>query len=46
MNFKTYKKGENLYFKYIPIKKIFRKKEVKKDISDNPFGILTQLNLK
>jgi len=46
MNYKTYQKEENIYFKYIPIKKNFKKKEVKKDITDNPFGILTQLNLK
>ncbi len=46
MNYKTYEKDNNVHFKYIPIKKMFRKKEIKKDTSDNPFGILSQLNLK
>jgi len=46
MNYKTYKKEDDICFKYIPVKRIFNKKEIKKDITDNPFGILTQLNLK
>ena len=46
MNYKTYEKENNLYFKYIPIKKIIRKKEIKKDIKNNPFGVLSQLNFK
>ena len=46
MNYKTYEKEENIYFKYIPVKKIHTKKERKKNITDNPFGILNQLNLK
>ncbi len=46
MNYKTFKKEKDIYFKYIPIKKIIKKKELKKDIKDNPFRILTQLNLK
>tara|TARA_Y100000590_G_scaffold207730_1_gene235265 strand:+ start:1129 stop:3615 length:2487 start_codon:yes stop_codon:yes gene_type:complete len=46
MNYKTYEKNNEIYFKYIPIKKIKVKKETKKDIKDNPFSILSQLNLK
>ena len=46
MNYKTFKKEKDIYFKYIPIKKNIKKKEIKKDIKDNPFRILTQLNLK
>ena len=46
MNYKTYEKENNLYFKYIPIKKIIRKKEIKKNIKNNPFGVLSQLNFK
>ncbi len=46
MNYKIYEKKENIYFKYIPIKKIHKKKEKNKNINDNPFGVLSQLNLK
>ena len=46
MNYKTYEKENNLYFKYMPSRKIIRKKEIKKDIKNNPFGVLNQLNLK
>tara|TARA_B100001250_G_scaffold316957_1_gene279392 strand:+ start:344 stop:2830 length:2487 start_codon:yes stop_codon:yes gene_type:complete len=46
MNYKTYEKDKDIFFKYIPIKRINKKKEIKKDIKDNPFGVLSQLNLK
>tara|TARA_Y100000741_G_scaffold300913_1_gene242349 strand:- start:1607 stop:2608 length:1002 start_codon:yes stop_codon:yes gene_type:complete len=46
MNYNTYNKKNEIYFKYIPLKKSFKKKEAKKDLSDNPFGVLRQLNLK
>ena len=46
MNYKTYEKENNIYFKYVPVKKINRKKEIKKDMTDTPFGVLSQLNLK
>ncbi len=46
MNYKTFEKEKNIYFKYIPNKKIFEKKHVKKDIKNNPFSVLSQLNLK
>ncbi len=45
MNYKTYEKEKSLHFKYIPLKKII-KKDNNKIIKDNPFNILTQLNLK
>ena len=45
MNYKTYEKNKDLYFKYIPFKKII-KKESNKNFKDNPFKILSQLNLK
>ena len=46
MNYKTYEKENNLYFKYFPSKKIIKKKQNKKDFKDNPFGVLSQLNFK
>ena len=46
MNYKTYEKENNLHFKYIPNKKMNRKKQNKKDFKDNPFGVLSQLNFK
>ena len=38
-------KEKDLYFKYLPSKKVFKKKSVNKEIKDNPFQILKQLNL-
>ncbi len=46
MNYKTYEKENNIYFKYVSDKRIIRKKEIKQDMTDNPFGLLNQLNLK
>ena len=45
MNYKTYEKDNNLHFKYIPSRKVI-KKDTNKDINDNPFNVLSQLNLK
>ena len=45
MNYKTYEKDNNLYFRYIPLRKIITK-DSKKNINDNPFNVLSQLNLK
>jgi ATP-dependent RNA helicase SUPV3L1/SUV3 len=45
MNYKTFEKNNNLHFKYIPLRKI-TKKENNKNINDNPFNVLSQLNLK
>ena len=38
-------KEKDLYFKYLPSKKVFKKKNIKKEIEDNPFQVLKQLNL-
>ena len=46
MRYKTYKKDKDVYFKYVSNKKNFEKKEKKIDKIDNPFGVLSQLNLK
>jgi len=46
MEYKTYKKDKDVYFKYVSNKKNFRKKTKQIDRIDNPFGILSQLNLK
>ena len=45
MNYKTYEKDNNLHFKYIPSRKVIKKNK-NKDINDNPFNVLSQLNLK
>ena len=45
MNYKTFEKDNHIYFKYIPSKKIYKKETKKKDY-DNPFNVLSQLNLK
>ena len=46
MGYKTYKKDKDVYLKYISNKKNFGKKEKKIDKIDNPFVVLSQLNLK
>ncbi len=46
MNYKTYKKNNDIYFKYISNNKNIRKKEKVIKTRDNPFKILSQLNLK
>ena len=46
MNYKIYKKDNDIYFKYILNKKNIRKKEKVINATDNPFKILSQLNLK
>ena len=46
MNYRTYKKNNDIYFKYIPNNKNFVKKEKVIKTTDNPFKILSQLNLK
>ena len=46
MNYKTYEKEKDTYFRYMPNKKIYRKKTIRKDTSNNPFAVLNQLNLK
>jgi ATP-dependent RNA helicase SUPV3L1/SUV3 len=46
MNYKTYEKENSIYFKYFSNKRVIRKKKIKKDMTDNPFKVLSQLNLK
>ena len=46
MNYKTYEKEKNIYFKYIGVRKNLKKKYSKIDLANNPFGILSQLNIK
>jgi hypothetical protein len=45
MNYKTYEKDNNLHFKYIPLRRTIKKNN-NKNINDNPFNVLSQLNLK
>ena len=45
MNYKTYEKDNNLHFRYIPSRKM-NKRDSNKNINDNPFNVLSQLNLK
>ena len=46
MNYKTYEKENNLYFKYIPSRRPVKRKNFKNEIKDNPFQVLKKLNLK
>ncbi len=46
MDYKVYERNKEYYIKYIPNKKNKYKNYDKKDYSNNPFGVLTQLNLK
>ena len=45
MNYKTFERNNNLHFKYIPTRKII-KKDNNKNFNDNPFNVLSRLNLK
>ena len=46
MGYKIYKKEEDIFFKYISNKESSKMKTKKVDKINNPFGILSQLNLK
>ena len=46
MDYKIYEKEKELFIKYLPTKSRIIKKHDKKDYSNNPFGVLNQLNLK
>ena len=46
MNYKIYEKEDEFYIKYIPIRNKTSKIEDKKDYSNNPFSVLSQLNIK
>ncbi len=45
MDYKIIIKNEEIYFRYIPQKKV-KKSEFKKELKENPFKILKKLNLK
>ena len=46
MNYQTYEKENNLYFKYISSRRPVKRKNFKNEIKDNPFQVLKKLNLK
>ena len=46
MDYKVFEKEKNMYMKYLPLKKNIKRKQDKKDYSNNPFSILNQLNIK
>ena len=46
MNYKIYEKESEFYIKYIPLRQKTSKIEDKKDYSNNPFSVLSQLNIK
>ena len=46
MNYKIYEKEDEFYIKYIPLRQKASKIEDKKDYSNNPFSVLSQLNIK
>ena len=46
MNYKTYEKGKDVFFRYIPIRKNFKKNKKNINFTDSPFSKLVQLNIK
>ena len=46
MNYKTYEKGDQFYFKYSPAKKSVKIFIKKSEPNNNPFGILKTINFK
>ena len=46
MNYKVYEKENEIFFKYLPQKKMFKKNDKNTKINDSPFGKLAQLNIK
>ena len=46
MNYKTFKKNNETYFKYAPIKKFKKNYKFKSNNKDNPFSVLKQMNFK
>ncbi len=46
MNYKIYEKEDESYIKYMPLRQKTSKIEDKKDYSNNPFSVLSQLNIK
>ena len=46
MNYKTFEKNDETYFKYAPIKKFKKNYKFKSNNIDNPFSVLKQMNFK
>jgi len=46
MSYKTYKKDNEVFFKYTPLKKSFKKNKNKVSFDDSPFSKLVELNIK
>ena len=46
MNYKTFEKNDETYFKYAPIKKFKKNYKFKSNNKDNPFSVLKQMNFK
>ena len=46
MNYKIYEKDKEIYFKYMPIKKVSKRSKNNTNFSDSPFKKLVELNLK
>ena len=46
MNYKTFEKNDETYFKYAPIKKFKKNNKFKSNNKDNPFRILKQMSFK
>ena len=46
MNYKTFEKNDETYFKYAPIKKFKKNYKFKSNNKDNPFSVLKQMSFK
>jgi ATP-dependent RNA helicase SUPV3L1/SUV3 len=46
MNYKTFEKNDEIYFKYVPIKKFKKNYKFKSNNKDNPFSVLKQMSFK
>ena len=46
MNYKIFEKDKDLFFKYMPEKKNFKKNKNNIKFTDSPFSKLVQLNIK
>ena len=46
MNYKTFEKNDEIYFKYVPVKKFKKNYKFKSNNKDNPFSVLKQMNFK
>ncbi len=46
MNYKTFEKNDEIYFKYVPIKKFKKNYKFKSNNKDNPFRVLKQMSFK